>query len=94
MRQYRLLLSSLLAISALGCFTSNSQAACLYEQVPLHLGQTVAFPVFKTPLRNGPGKKVLCQAKHFRGCLCHAEYCNSARSVLGLVLVRTWCTGL
>jgi hypothetical protein len=77
MRQYRLLLSSLLAISALGCFTSNSQAACYYEQVPLHLGQTAAFPVFKTPGRNGPGKKVLCQAKHFTGCLCLCPFATS-----------------
>jgi hypothetical protein len=55
MRQYRLLLSCLLAILVLGCFTSNSQAQyCFGKVVEAGPGQTVVFPAYTTPGLTGP----------------------------------------
>ena len=91
MRQYRLLLSCLLTISVLGCFTSNSQADCYWKQVGAHPGQTVVFPTYTTPGLNGPGKTALCVSPHLKPCLCHAKCCNSPVFILDWVLVSSSC---
>jgi hypothetical protein len=92
MRQYRLLLSCLLAMSVLGCFISNSQADlgdCWLQQVVIRPGQTVVFP-YITP--GAGGKRLLCQMKYWKGCLCNAYYCHLAFS-MDWSLVNAFCMG-